>query len=277
MLRLNLAAIALALASTAAIDTSQAADIFQPEGGSLKDRPVYAPVNTWTGFYIGGNGGYAWSANSNRAKLDGTDIDSVFVGEFPQDVLFSDATRKNFDSSGGFGGGQAGYNWQQGRAVFGVEADIQGSGVSGSTRLRVFPGDATDSASASSDLDWFGTVRGRLGYTFDHTLIFATGGFAFGGVKDKLKLTDDDLNVVKVSKDKTETGFVVGGGIEHALSPAWSVKAEYQYIDLGSTKLSASSVTADDTANASIDADHTYHTVRIGLNYHIHQDYEPLK
>jgi len=279
MLRLNLAAIALALASTAAIDTSQAADIFQPEGGSLKDGPVYAPVNTWTGFYIGGNGGYAWSDIKARLSATSDDADGTPGSE-------ASTLKSRFNSEGGFGGGQIGYNWQRSQVVFGIEADIQGADISGRKTVDLFadPGPAGDDAEARvtgrSKLDWFGTVRGRLGYSFGQTLIYATGGFAYGGVKDTLSVTEVSIPLTtRVSKDDTATGFVVGGGLEYALSPAWSLKGEYQFMDLGRTKLSATSADAglNDIASGSLTIDHTYHTVRIGLNYHIHQDYEPLK
>jgi outer membrane immunogenic protein len=265
------------LAIAAAITPASAADMYRPEApASMKDAPAYVPANTWTGFYIGANGGYGWSAHS-KLNLSGTDIDTCNN----QDCTLSDKTSKDLNPAGGFGGGQIGYNWQHGRLVYGIEADLQGAGIRKSVNAVVLPGDATDSASASSALDWFGTVRGRLGYSFDRTLVYATGGFAFGGVKDHLTVTDADGNVAKDFKDKTVTGFAVGGGIEYALSPAWSLKGEYQFLDLGSSNLSASPNPgpngSDDTANGSLKVDHSYHTVRIGLNYHVGDSYEPMK
>ena len=136
-----------------------------------------------------------------------------------------------------------------------------------------------------SSLDWFGTFRGRLGYTFDRTLLFATGGFAFGGLRDQLTGSVVFLDVDGSSKpmsakaEDVRTGFVLGGGFEYALTPAWSLKAEYQYLDLGSTTLSAATGRTDFVENGSGSAklDNTFHTVRLGLNYHVGQGYEPLK
>ncbi len=239
-----------------------AADLYS--AGSLKDAPVYAPVTSWTGFYAGANGGYAWSATDS--KLDATAYEYWNGYDDPA---------KTLSPSGGFGGGQIGYNWQQGHLVFGIETDIQGAAVSGSGRLDQLGGDA--SAFAKSDLNWFGTLRGRAGYSFDSSLVYFTGGFAYGGVKDSLGVTSPGGDATKVAKEDTETGYVLGGGIEHSLSPSWSLKAEYQYIDLGSTRLSASAGDECAWATASFRADHAYHTIRIGLNYHIHDEYVPLK
>ncbi len=72
------------------------------------------------------------------------------------------------------------------------------------------------------------------------------------------------------------TGYVVGGGIEYALSPAWSVKAEYQFIDLGKDSLSVDAV-APTKYVGELDADHSYSTVRLGVNYHVLPYFEPLK
>ncbi|MGO9472631.1 MAG: outer membrane protein, partial [Rhodomicrobium sp.] len=106
-------------------------------------------------------------------------------------------------------------------------------------------------------------------YSFGSALLYATGGFAYGGVEDKLSIL-----TTTVSNSYTATGYVVGGGVEYKLAPAWSVKAEYQYIDLGSEKLAATAITY---AHASANFDHAYNTVRVGLNYHFLPAYEPLK
>jgi outer membrane immunogenic protein len=247
--------------------TVLAADVYS-SGGSLKDAPVYVPVTTWTGFYVGANGGYAWGATDG--KLDA----SSGVGCYEYCYGYGDGQR-SLSPSGGFGGGQIGYNLQRDRFVFGIEADLQGAGIEDSARVDMLGGDA--SAAAKSELNWFGTVRGRVGYTLDQTLVYFTGGLAFGGVKDTLSVMSPLGDMTKVSKDDTKTGFVLGGGLEHKLNPAWSIKAEYQYIDLGSTKLSADAGDYCAWATASLKEDHAYHTIRVGLNYHIHDEYVPLK
>jgi outer membrane immunogenic protein len=253
---------------------ANAADMYRaPEGVSYKDAPVYDPV--WTGFYAGVNGGYGWSANNS--KLTATEI-------YQGTPLLS--AEKAFNTDGGFGGGQIGYNWQPagsggykdgaayGHIVLGIEADIQGAGIDGTGSVSPTAGAV---ATGKNDLDWFGTVRGRLGYAWGPTLLYFTGGFAFGGVTDTLTLTPIVGASSTVSKSSTDTGYVLGGGVEHLFNPRWSVKAEYQYIDLGSDKLSTTAGGGAFGAAATLDAEHAYHTVRIGLNYHFDRGYEPLK
>jgi outer membrane immunogenic protein len=215
---------ALALAASSA----NAADIYRPAApGGYKDGPVYAEVN-WSGLYVGVNGGYGWTANTDSAAGD-------------------------LNPEGGFGGGQIGYNWQGvfglGRSwVVGVEADFQGSGIS------------DNSFGDKASLNWFGTVRGRLGYAFGPTLLYGTGGFAYGNVKNSGFGTE------------TQTGYVVGGGVEYKINPSWSVKGEYQFLSLDASDLSgpgALGAPERDTTEV--------HTVRVGLNYHIGPSYEPLK
>ena len=254
---------------------ASAADMYSPRGGGMKDEPAYMPAITWTGFYLGVNGGYAWSANSAKLGLDG-----YAAGECDDGFCGSEAT--SIDSKGGFGGAQIGYNRQSGAFVYGLEADFQGAGVHGKDSLAFDDGeDENFGASAKTDLKWFGTVRARLGYAFDSTLLYATGGFAFGKVHDQLTATFDEGDLVSttVSKNDTVTGYVLGGGIEHKLTPNWSVKAEYQYINLGSTKLGADATFdgGDDVSTADLKSDNAFHTVRIGVNYQFGPRDEPLK
>ena len=146
-------------------------------------RRYYVPANTWTGFYVGANGGYGWSADKATT--------SSFAND---DGATATSPTASFDRNGGFGGAQIGYNVQRGQLVFGIEADIQGAGIRGSatTSASADNGDVIATGKATSSLDWFGTVRGRLGYAYDRSLFYFTGGLAFGGVKDRLALTFDD-------------------------------------------------------------------------------------
>jgi outer membrane immunogenic protein len=207
--------------------SANAADIYRappPAVGGYKDTP-YVGVN-WSGFYAGVNGGYAWNGAGNL------DVGSP-------------------DPSGGFGGGQIGYNWQgvwNPNVVVGIEADFQG-------------GDISDKAFGfRSELNWFGTVRGRLGYAFDRALVYGTGGFAYGEVKNTSYPSE------------TQTGWVAGGGIEYKLAPAWSLKGEYQFLNLD----------ANDNAGAGRLGDAELgrtevHTFRLGVNYFVGHGYEALK
>lgn len=259
-----------AFGAALAICSAQAADLYRPDGaGGLKDG-VYAPAPLWTGFYVGVNGGYAWSAEDSKVSAD--------VEKRRRNV---DPSAK-FDEEGGFGGGQIGYNYQIDRILLGVEADLQGGDVSGDKTVTasLSNGHHEGVADAKSALDYFGTVRGRIGYTFDRSLVYATGGFAYGGVKDTLAVTATShgfSSASSASADETATGYVVGGGLEYAFTPSLSGKIEYQYIDLGSDRLDGKALAHCTHAAGEATFDHAYNTVRVGLNYHIAPGYEPLK
>jgi outer membrane immunogenic protein len=241
-MKVRLGFVGLTLASVAALASANAADVY-PAAGGYKDTPY---VQSWTGFYIGVNGGYAWSNHSDKFAL----ASSAFPGIDPQ---------------GGFGGGQIGYNWQSGNFVFGVEADIQGSGIEDEAR---------DSAGNvfKSRLDYFGTVRGRLGYAFGPSLLYATGGFAYGGI------TNDAIahkGPTPFEFSGTAIGHAIGGGYEYKFNPAWSLKAEWQFAGLGMNDPVFAGVSAC-TFAPKCEAD-SFHTFRAGVNYFFGRGYEPLK
>jgi opacity protein-like surface antigen len=264
--------------------SAHAADMDAPKAG-MKDVPEATAA--WTGFYLGINSGYG------RAARSGTlDAGAVEFTSFTASSTLSDASPASgwskLTPEGGFGGGQLGYNVQRNRFVGGVEADIQGASLNGNAFSEAAfqplgaPLPAVDAkAWAKSSLDWFGTVRGRLGYSFGSTLLYVTGGFAYGGIRDQL---GTELHAAAnissaASRNATLTGGVAGGGVEIALSPSWSAKAEYQYIDLGSTTLAVDGAAQHsgsvDAGGASVKIDHAYNTVRLGLNYKIAEVPEP--
>jgi outer membrane immunogenic protein len=205
----------LVLTCMVTLASGNAADMYGY--GGYKGGPAYAEVN-WSGFYAGVNAGYGSSGRTDY-----------------------------LDPTGGFGGGQMGYNWQSGHFVFGLETDFQGAGISDSNFFD------------KSTMNWFGTVRGRLGYAFDRTLVYATGGFAYGQVEN------DGFH-------EAQTGYVLGGGVEYKFRPDWSVKVEYQYLNLDaplSSPVGPLGYGFGETTKV--------HTVRVGLNYHFGGGYEILK
>jgi outer membrane immunogenic protein len=233
-------------------------------GGSTKDAPIYLTPPTWTGFYIGVNGGYAWA---NKDLLDG----AAFCCRYGYDEQVN-----KLAPAGGFGGGQIGYRLQKDRLVFGIEFDIQASVIQDSASVSLL--DQFASVSAKSELDWFGTLRGTLGYSFDSFLVYATGGLAFGGVKDTLRGADYYGAAFAASKDDTRTGSVVGGGFEYKINPSISIKTEYQHIDLGKSTFEGIAGYEYCGVAGLGKFDHVYDTVRVGLNWHLGGSaYEPLK
>lgn len=212
--------------------------------------PVAAPAWSWTGFYVGANGGYARGDNGESTTYTNLTANLVAMGS-------------SADAKGGFGGGQIGYNWQTGVFVFGGEADFQGAGIRNSVSGLL--NDGVTVATATQRLHWFGTVRGRVGYAFDRTLIYFTGGYA-GGQINNTALLSAGVVVDKLVGNTSRSGLTLGGGLEYSLSPAWSAKVEYQYLSLENETLSGGSVNGLIVTNTIRDR---FNTVRFGVNYHV--------
>lgn len=181
--------------------------------------PVVAYYN-WTGCYIGLNGGYGWSKDQS--------IDAVASNG----NTFSNAG--SLSVSGGFGGGQVGCNYQAGAAVFGIETDFQGAGMSKSFGPATIVVPATLTVTASDKVKWFGTLRGRIGYAADRVLLYVTGGLAYANNSFDFTGVDAAANSFTISSSTTKTGYVLGAGVEWAVAGPWTVKAEYQYLNFGS-------------------------------------------
>jgi outer membrane immunogenic protein len=175
--------------------------------------PVYTkappPAWSWTGFYVGANVGGAWGTSSDTNSFFGL------------------PTTGDFSTSGIIAGGQAGYNWQFGSWVLGLETDIDWSDVKGTTSEGI----CTGGVCTTSD-SWLGTTRARFGYAVDHLLVYGTGGVAYGDIK-----FSDVPAAFVVNSGATNTGWTAGGGLEYAFTRNWSAKVEYLYVDLGSVGL----------------------------------------
>jgi outer membrane immunogenic protein len=185
----------------------------------LMKAPAYVPGYSWTGFYIGANLGGGFSTASDTASL------LIASG-----AIVLGPTNTSTRLSGVIGGGQLGYNWQAGRFVFGLEADFDGSGETGSSNFFSPLGTTT----TSHQEKWFSTVRGRVGMTADRWLFYVTGGVAFENLAHNTTFTPIGLGTVPIiGETVTRTGYTVGGGVETALWGNWSGGVEYLYIDTG--------------------------------------------
>jgi outer membrane immunogenic protein len=211
-----------------------------------KDGPAYVGVN-WSGFYAGVNGGYA-----------------------------SDAWNRNggMEDNGGFGGGQIGYNWQgRSNLVLGVETDFEGSAIDNSRAGTItWSAGGIDSDIHHRAIDYFGTVRGRIGYAFGPVLPYFTGGFAYGGKTNEFNDTAAGALHPGIYKDDgIKAGYVLGGGLEYKITGPWSMKAEYQFIDLGHSNAT------DGTGSYVRTMDTELNTFRVGINYRFNSPPDPLK
>ncbi|HEY4143008.1 MAG TPA: outer membrane protein [Pseudolabrys sp.] len=224
------------------------------------DMPAKAPAAVssydWNGFYLGVNAGYAVANNPGKAT-------TVFI---PSGVT-DDNIDADTGAKGWLAGVQAGYNWQSGPLLLGVEADIQATGQKGTACLGCTPAIGSTN-SVESKLPWFGTVRGRLGLTNGPVLFYTTGGLAYGQLETTAMTSAGTPNSL-VDVSSTKTGWAAGGGIEAALSGNWTAKIEYLYFEFGSV----SGLTPRFVAGGggpvfgSYLSTFTDHLVRAGLNY----------
>jgi outer membrane immunogenic protein len=176
--------------------------------------PAYVPAASWAGPYIGVHVGAAWQQAQVRDSYDnGTATDNGIMG-----------------------GGQAGYNWQDGNFVYGIEVD--GSGLDGSPDNTFFADPYHGNDVQRSKIEWLVTLRGRMGLAVGNTMAYATGGLAIGGVKTEFGLDGSCTHCNIVSNNDTRVGWVVGGGIEHMFNPNWTVGLEGLFVDLGDQTLS---------------------------------------
>lgn len=207
----------------------------------------YVPSFTWTGFYAGLNAGAGW-ANAR---------DIVITGPTPGSSGVLSGSR----GEGAFvGGGQIGYNWQSGAVVYGLETDIQYVGTGGRVAWGPY---AWWSGNREDDGAYVGTVRGRLGYAIDRTLLYVTGGLAYGGLNSNPLTGNNTGNV----------GWTLGGGGEYAFTNNWSVKLEGLYVDLSEGRRTRvfnnppGGVMPAGTYTAATDGSGGAGLVRAGVNY----------
>jgi outer membrane immunogenic protein len=190
--------------------------------------PMLVPFFSWNGFYVGINAGYGFGTSKWTDTVTG-----VSTGDF--------------DINGALVGGTAGYNMQLGGFVLGIEGDIGGSFIKGSTASNCITACETSN-------HWLATLRGRVGYAFDRFLPYVTGGASFGDIKGEVASAG--------SFSKTAVGWNVGGGIEYAFLNNWSAKLEYLYVDLGTATCGAGCSTTNP-----FDVTFSTQIVRGGLNY----------
>ncbi|WP_119390467.1 outer membrane protein [Taklimakanibacter lacteus] len=173
------------------ISSAQAADF-------VEEPAVY----DWSGPYIGAHFGYGGV---------GTD------GEFDRDADVNNDL-SDFDAEGILGGAQLGWNWQSGDWVFGIEGDISAVDWDSSAEDQIFaPGEVT------LEIDFLATIRGRVGWAMDNTLLYVTGGVAF--LEGEFEDTEEGG-----SADVSATGGAIGGGLEWGMTENLSIKAEGLYL-----------------------------------------------
>jgi outer membrane immunogenic protein len=220
---------------------------------AVKAPPPPPPVFSWTGFYVGANFGGAWASNNWT--------DTLFLTNF----------NNNNNNNGVFiGGGQIGGNYQIGSFVVGGEWDFDWAGNNnnnGGTGVVVPAG----AIAVTNNNRWITTVAARFGYAIDHWLLYGKAGGGWVGnnnltvtnVTTGVSLTCGNFN----NCSNNNGGWLVGAGFEYAFAPNWTVKAEYNYLGLGSRTLlipAAAPLLAGDTFTSN---NRNIQMVKIGVNY----------
>jgi len=234
LLFLGVAAVPL-MAGILVAGSAAAADLSEPVAPPpYQPIPGSAPILNWTGFYAGVQGGYGFGSSH-----------AAFIG--------SGASATDTSPSGWVGGGQVGYNWElPNNVVLGIEGDWVAAGLSDSVSSG---GAGGGPVTITQKIGSIGAVKGRLGYASGRWMPYLTGGWAFGTG------TRQESGTYPGSDDSTHSGYIVGAGVEYAMSHHWSVRGEYDYVDLGKATYDipgpGSGTRADLTANL----------LTVGLNY----------
>jgi outer membrane immunogenic protein len=214
-------------AAMALVSPALAADMRAP----VMKAPIAPPISSWSGCYIGAQGGYAWGTTGYDLNIPAT-LNSGF----------------DFDVNGGVAGGHLGCNMQFNQWVLGIEGDIEWNGIRGDDGGR---GGSIDKISGN----WGASLRGRLGFAMGPTLFYATGGVAWLDVD--YSRPDFDSQVIS----KTLTGWTVGGGIEHAFAGNWTARVEYRFARFDSEGFAFTTGTQRTSRDLEANA------VRVGLSY----------
>jgi outer membrane immunogenic protein len=239
-----------------------------------KAPAMVASVYDWTGFYVGLNAGGAW----NESNVTTATAFAPFpFGYFAATSVPAIGTvgNQNINRSGFTGGATAGYNWQVGGAVLGVETDFNYFGIRGSsTGTALYPccAPSTFTVNSSESTDWLWTLRGRAGFLATPALLlYGTGGLAVANVKASYLFTDTFGPATESAAiSTTRYGWTAGAGAEYALMNGWSIKAEYLYVDLGRASTTSTNLVTPTPFPANVFT----HTVdlrsnigRVGINY----------
>ncbi len=226
--------------------------------------PAPAPAWSWTGFYVGLNAGYSVA----------NDPFNQVVSE--PGFIASSSIDSRVTPNGGLFGGQAGYNYQTGNIVLGVEGDIQWSDEHDTAGCGMEclneGGEILTEGSAEQKIKWFGTARGRVGWTNNDWLLYVTGGGAWGGINATTAFNLSGVIVPGAFSNTTsftKGGGVIGGGTEVHLGGQWTAKFEYLYMDLGSISDTLAVPAPLGPFNLTTNSKIRDNIVRAGLNFKI--------
>jgi outer membrane immunogenic protein len=250
MKRVLLASASALLLATAVAQPAAAADLPRRVAVPAAAPAYVAAVYNWTGFYIGGHLGWA------RVDLS----ESVVAAP----AGFGTGTVSGRDDGFLFGG-QIGFNYQINQFVIGVEGTLSGVDIGSSGTIVTTAGGTTFTTTGTTNVDWIATLAARFGVAFGNTLLYAKAGVAWMDWSSTATGTTTTGGLVTtvgtVSGGRTETGYVLGAGVEYGFTPNWSAKLEYNFLDFGTERRTAGGFTVDN--------DLTTHLVKAGINYRL--------
>jgi outer membrane immunogenic protein len=255
-----------------------------------------APVFSWTGFYVGANAGYGW--NGSSVSYTPNDINAFLSTCGSQRGNGTCVPPANLDISGAVAGGQIGYNWQiNANWLVGLETDLDWSGIKGESAPSNFILNSYGPAAffATQEISWFGTLRARAGILpVNPLLIYATGGLAYGGVKESAFMPapafglgsnsnggfsyscgtfSGQANCFTGSANQIRAGWTLGAGGEYVVASNVTLRVEYLYVDLGHlggiNSVATSTLANPGTAPSSFTANFnnaSFNVVRGGVN-----------
>ncbi|HEY6258170.1 MAG TPA: outer membrane beta-barrel protein [Xanthobacteraceae bacterium] len=229
--------------------SAMAADLSRPPPAApvYTKAPMMAPLFTWTGCYVGGNGGGVWA----RKTL--TTASAVSVNGVP---FATGASEGSLDINGGVAGGQVGCNYQMGTWVIGAQGDFDWSSAKSSVTDTVFG--TSDSVKIKS----LASVTGRVGYAWDRFLLYAKGGGAWE--------TDDysaTSAFTSLTVSDTRTGWTVGGGGEYAFTDWLTGFVEYDYYDFGTKTETFAGTLGPIVGTVAVSVKETKSVAKAGLNF----------
>jgi outer membrane immunogenic protein len=231
---------------------ASAADLHRPPPAvPPAPAPIVAAIYTWTGFYIGGHIGWG------SAELETTLVDPFFP--------FVAGTRFGGEGADGFlGGVQAGFNWQAGAWVFGVEAQASWADITREGTITAVGPGGSNTLVHSTSIDVLGSLAARLGVAFNNALIYAKGGAAFLDWSSSVAFAGPNVPAVgSVSFGDTKWGWMVGAGVEWGFITNWSAKIEYNFMNFGLNQESF----ALGGVSSRFDHDLDVHVVKLGMNH----------
>ncbi|MGB6539074.1 MAG: outer membrane beta-barrel protein [Xanthobacteraceae bacterium] len=236
--------------------------------------PPPPPMFSWTGFYLGVQGGGGWS-NSSATENDSYFCPAGGACAAPTPVV-PGIPMSSTSASGAFGGITAGFNYQINAVVVGIEGDWSGAGINGSGACNTafitpsFGAGAT--GTCGNNLRDFATLTGRLGWAaWDRALIYVKGGAAWANYNDTVTTTVAGIPGPSANFTNNRSGWTFGAGVEYALTPAWSVKLEYDHMDFGTQNVTYPFTNvppfAAGTFNTVASQSQRVDIVRAGINY----------